>query len=85
MRAKLRYRPLALVLTHGAEQRDRDCLLLSEKGYDVLGFADAESAVAWLEEETPAVAIVEQVADLRQQAVLKTLAGRGVLLRSADK
>lgn len=84
MRAKLRYRPLALVLSHRSEQRDRDCTLLSEKGYDVLGFADAESAEAWLEEDTPAVAIVEKVADPRQRAVLETLAGRGVMLISPD-
>ena len=84
MRAKLRYRPLALVLSHGSEQRDRDCRLLSGKGYDVLGFADAADTAAWLEEDTPAVAIVEQVADPRQQAVLETLAGRGVMLISPD-
>ncbi|GJE52896.1 hypothetical protein GOFOIKOB_5971 [Methylobacterium tardum] len=83
MRAEQRYRPLALVLSHRIEQRTRNCHLLSEKGYNVLEFADAESTEAWLEEETPEVAIVESEPDPRQQGILETLAGRGVRLISA--
>ena len=84
MRAKLSYSPLALVLSHGSEQRDRHCRLLSEKGYDVLGFSDAESTEAWLEEDTPEVAIVERAADPCQHSILETLSGRGVMLIPPD-
>lgn len=85
MSAEQRYRPLALVLLHRADQRARGFHLLSEKGYNVLGFADAESTEAWLEEETPEVAIVESEPDPRQRGILETLAGRGVRLMSAGR
>jgi DNA-binding NtrC family response regulator len=80
MRAEHHYRPLALVLSQHGDERDRGCRLLSEKGYNVLGFADAESTAAWLEEETPEVAIVDMPVDPRQHDILETLARRGVML-----
>jgi DNA-binding NtrC family response regulator len=80
MRAEQQYRPLALVLSHRTDGREHDCRLLSEKGYNVIAFADAESTEAWLEEETPEVAIVDMPVDPRQHDILETLAGRGVML-----
>ncbi len=84
MRAEHNYRPLALVLSQHGDERDRGCRLLSQKGYNVLGFADAESTAAWLEEETPEVAIIEMGAGPRWKRVCDLLAGRGVTLIAPD-
>ncbi|MGH1591115.1 hypothetical protein ACRBEV_25520 [Methylobacterium phyllosphaerae] len=84
MRAEHHYRPLALVLSQHGGARDRDCRLLIEKGYNVLGFADAESTAAWLEEETPEVAIIETGVGPRWQGICELLAGRGVTLIEPD-
>lgn len=82
MTAKQQYRPLALVLSHHADQRDHDCNLLSEEGFNVLGFADAEDTAAWLEEETPEIAIVERAADGRQDSIVEALKARGATIIS---
>ena len=82
MRAEHHCRPLALVLSQHGDERDRGCRLLSENGYNVLGFADAESTAAWLEEETPEVAIIETGAGPRWKGICGLLAGRGVTLIS---
>ena len=84
MRAQHHYRPLALGLSLHGDERDRDCRLLSEKGYNVLGFADADSTAAWLEEETPEVAMIETRAGTRWQGICELLAGRGVTLIEPD-
>lgn len=84
MRAEHHYRPLALVLSHDGDERDRGCRQLSEKGYNVLGFGDAESTAAWLEEETPEVAIIETGLSPRWQHICELLAGRGVTLIGTD-
>ncbi|MGU3665787.1 hypothetical protein ACLBX9_16535 [Methylobacterium sp. A49B] len=80
MMAEHRYRPFALILSDRADQRDRDCCSLSDKGYDVLRFADAEDAEGWLEEETPEVAIVDEGADPLRTGIVETLTDRGVIL-----
>lgn len=84
MRVEHQYRPLALVLSQHGDERDRDCRLLSEKGYNVLGFADAESTAAWLEEETPEIAIINTEPSPRWQGISDLLARRGVTLIEPD-
>lgn len=84
MRAEHQYRPLALVLSHDGDERERDCRLLIEKGYNALGFADADSTAAWLEEETPEVAMIDARAGPRCQGICELLAGRGVSFIGAD-
>lgn len=70
----------ALVLVADAVQRDRACARLSQDGYDVLGFADCENAAAWLEEETPAIAVIDGDLIPGCSGVVNVLDERGVLL-----
>jgi len=53
---------------------------LSDNRYDVLGFSDAGDAEAWLDEDTPEVAIVDGDEDPRRMGIGETLRGRGVML-----
>jgi hypothetical protein len=80
MIAEHHYRPLALVFQGSADERERDCRLLSEKGYKAIEFADNVNTEAWLEEETPEVAVLGRTDYLRQGRVIETLKGRGVML-----
>ncbi len=70
----------ALVLVADTVQRDRACARLSRDGYEVLGFADCENAAAWLEEETPAIAVIDRDLMPGCSGVLNVLGERGVLL-----
>ncbi|GEO98132.1 hypothetical protein [Methylobacterium haplocladii] len=71
---------LALVLVASTDQRDRACARLSRDGYDVLSFADCDHAAAWLEEETPAVALIGKGLKLSCSSVLDILSNRDVRL-----
>jgi hypothetical protein len=75
-----RRRPLALVLSREERRRDRACGALRNRGFDPLGFADAGSAEAWLEEETPVVAVLDAVERHGPTGIVETLEHRGVRL-----
>ncbi|WP_147817627.1 hypothetical protein [Methylobacterium thuringiense] len=68
------------MLVANADQRDQACARLSRDGYEVLGFADCENAVAWLEEETPTIAVIDGDLMPGCSGVLNVLGERGVLL-----
>lgn len=71
---------LALVLASADKVRAAGCRAFAREGYDVIGFADCEHAAAWLDEETPAVAIVDMRASACGAALLEILHERGVRL-----
>ncbi|MCJ2132554.1 hypothetical protein MKK69_00455 [Methylobacterium sp. J-026] len=73
-------RPLALVLSRREDRRRRACLSLKVFGYDTLGFSLVEDAEAWLEEDTPEVAIVDHTGGCGPEGVIATLRDRGVPL-----
>lgn len=50
--------PLALCLVEDSAAREQACEALTAAGFDVLGFDDCRLAGAWLEEETPRLAVV---------------------------
>lgn len=71
-------RTFGLVLSEDETRRERSCRLLVAEGFDVLAFLDAGNAKAWLEEETPEVAIVDGGCGLGTGIVAETLKARGV-------
>lgn len=71
-------RPFGLVLSDDETRRERSCRTLVAEGFNVLAFLDAGNAKAWLEEETPEVAIVDCGAGLGAEIVAETLEARGV-------
>lgn len=73
-------RPLALVLSRREDRRLHACLSLKDLGYDTLGFSLVEDAEAWLEEDTPVVAVVDRTGGRGPDGVIATLRERGVPL-----
>ena len=71
-------RPFGLVLSDDEDRRERSCRSLASEGFDVLAFLDAGSAQAWLDEETPEVAIIDGGAGRGSKILVDTLEGRGV-------
>jgi DNA-binding response OmpR family regulator len=75
-------RPFGFVLSEDEDQRERICRSLSSEGIDVLAFLDVGSAQAWLDEETPEVAIVDGAAGRGFEIVAEILEARGVRMMS---
>jgi len=71
-------RRFGLVLSDDEDRRERGCKALVSKGFDVLAFLDAGSAQAWLEEDTPEIAIIDGGAGRGSRLVADTLERRGV-------
>lgn len=70
-------RQRAMVVVPSKAERERACRELVTSGYDTVGFSDCANASAWLEEETPVVAIVVADASRDCQAFLSELRERG--------
>lgn len=73
-------RRFGLVLSDDEDRCERGCKALVSKGFDVLAFLDAGSAQAWLEEDTPEIAVIDidGGAGRGSRLVADTLEGRGV-------
>lgn len=71
-------RRFGLVLSDDEDRRERGCAALVSDGFDVLAFLDAGSAQAWLEEETPEIAMIDGGAGRGTKLVADTLERRGV-------
>jgi len=71
-------RRFGLILSDDEDRRERGCKALVSKGFDVLAFLDAGSAQAWLEEDTPEIAIIDGGAGRGLRLMTDTLERRGV-------
>lgn len=71
-------RSIGMVLSDDEERRERSCRALVSEGLDVLAFIDPGDAQAWLDEETPSVAMLDRSAGRVTDAVAQTLEERGV-------
>lgn len=75
-----RRRPLGLVVD-ADDARTRDYAeTLARCGLDPLCFASCAEALLWLEEDTPAAAVIGAEDDPALQTMLSALAERGVVL-----
>ncbi|GEP12427.1 hypothetical protein [Methylobacterium gnaphalii] len=68
---------LAMVVVPSKPVREAACRKLAASGFDTVGFSDCENAAAWLEEETPVIAIVATGASGDCKAFLSELRERG--------
>jgi DNA-binding response OmpR family regulator len=71
-------RRFGLVLSGDEDRRERGCKALVSDGFDVLAFLDAGSVQAWLEEDTPEIAIIDDGAGRGSEIVADILERRGV-------
>ena len=71
-------RPYALVLGPDEAAREPHCRDLTRAGYQAIGFDACDEALVWLEEETPALAVILTVACERCAALLASLEDRRV-------
>ncbi|AIQ93185.1 MULTISPECIES: hypothetical protein [Methylobacterium] len=71
-------RRFCLVLSDDENRRERGVKSLISKSFDFLAFLDAVSAQAWLEEDTPDIAITDDGGGRGSRPVANTLARRGV-------
>ena len=77
-------RPPALALSRSAARRRRACRMLERLGYDPLGFSSNKDAEAWLEEDTPEAAIVDDPCDRELEGLFSVLKARNVDLIALD-
>ena len=70
----------ALVVAEDPGERREFCADLQEAGYDPVAFASCDGALAWLDEETPAVAVVRTGDDRLCADLLDELDARGAEL-----
>jgi protein-L-isoaspartate O-methyltransferase len=67
----------ALVVAVDPGERREFCADLQEAGYDPVAFVSCDGAMAWLDEETPAVAVVRMGGDPLCAELLDELEARG--------
>ena len=70
-------RPLARRALVVADDPGELCADLQEAGYDPVAFESCDGAMAWLDEETPAVAVVRMGGDPLCAELLDELEARG--------
>jgi DNA-binding NtrC family response regulator len=70
-------RDRALVVADDPAERRELCGDLSDAGYDPVAFESCDGAMAWLDEETPAVAVVRTDGDRLCASLLDELEARG--------
>jgi len=67
----------APVVADDPGERREFCADLQEAGYDPVAFESCDGAMAWLDEETPAVAVVRMGGDPLCAELLNELEARG--------
>lgn len=76
-----RPRQIAMVVANSDVERASACNKLIASGYDPLGFSDCANASAWLEEETPVLAVVSDDLGADCAELTSTLEERGLKMR----
>lgn len=71
-------RELAMVVSPSDDDREMACRELIFRGYDTVGFSDCANASAWLEEETPALAVVSSKLRPAREDLIRGLEKRGL-------
>lgn len=76
-------RAFALCVSDAPGSQSSSCAVLAEAGYEVVEFVDYENASAWLEEETPEIAVLIPQPHPVCSSILQTLRERGVSMLSS--
>ena len=75
---------LALSVIDETGSRDKSRAGLERAGYEVVEFSDCENACAWLDEETPSIAVIATSQSQSCSTIMRTLRDRSVPIFSSS-